>query len=77
MDAWREAAGWVNDQLSTRFGDGVKVVYHDLFDADCPALPQNAQLPLVMIDGSVVSSGSKLSVPLLRKAVEAHGTQRA
>jgi len=52
-------------------GDAVRVQYFDLFDPDCPALPDDAQLPLVMIEGEVVSSGGKISVPAIRKRIEA------
>ena len=58
-------------QLRVRFGDRVKVKYYNLFDVDCPPMPAEAQLPLVLIEGQVVSSGGKISVPLLRKKLEA------
>jgi hypothetical protein len=68
---WRSVSAYVADQLALHFGDGVRVVYHDLFDAGCPPLPEGAQLPLVLVDGAVVSSGGKLSVPTIRRAVAA------
>lgn len=77
---WRSVSAYVADQLPLQFGDGVRVVYHDLFDAGCPPLPEGAQLPLVLVDGAVVSSGGKLSVPAIRRAVAArasHGEVRA
>ena len=43
--------------------------YSDLFDADCPALPPEAQLPLVMVNGELLSSGDKIAVPAIRKQV--------
>ncbi len=70
-DTWRGMAKHAADQLMARFGDTVRVQYFDLFDPDCPALPDNAQLPLVMIDGEVLSSGGKISVPTIRKQLEA------
>ena len=70
-DTWREVAGWAEGQLKVRFGDAVQVKYYDLFDAECPPVPEDARLPLIMADGTVVSSGGKISVPALRRAVEA------
>ena len=72
-DTWREVARHTADQLIARFGDRVRVQYFDLFDADCPALPDGAQLPLVLIAGEVLSSGGKISTPAIRKRVEALG----
>lgn len=70
-DSWREVAAWVAGQLKTRFGEAVLVKYYDLFDAECPSLPPGAQLPLVLVDGDVVSSGGKISVPIIRRRIEA------
>ena len=75
-DTWREVAKHTADQLSVRFGSAVQVHYYDLFDADCPTLPDHAQLPLVLIDGEVLSSGGKISVPAIRKQIEALGVGR-
>ena len=72
-DTWRDIARHTADQLIARFGDSVRVQYFDLFDADCPALPDGAQLPLVLIAGEVLSSGGKISTPAIRKRVEALG----
>lgn len=68
---WRSVSAYVADQLALHFGDGVRVVYHDLFDAGCPVLRDGAQLPLVLVDGQILSSGGKLNVPAIRRAVEA------
>ena len=70
-DSWREVARWAQGQLKARFEDAVQVKYHDLFDADCPPIPADAQLPLVLAEGDVVSSGGKISVPAIRRAIEA------
>ncbi|CAG0937581.1 hypothetical protein TFLX_06522 [Thermoflexales bacterium] len=72
-DTWRDVAKHTADQLSARFGDRVCVRYFDLFDSDCPPLPDDAQLPLVLIEGEVLSSGGKISVPAIRKRIEALG----
>jgi len=69
-DSWRETAKWAEGQLEARFGEAVEVRYYDLFDADCPSLPEGAQLPLVLIEGEVVSSGGKISIPIIRRRVE-------
>ena len=72
-DTWRELSEWVAQQLTGRFGSAVRVTYFDLLDPGCPPLPPEAQLPLVLVDGEVLSSGGKISVPAIRKRVEALG----
>lgn len=72
-DSWREVAEWAAGQLKTRFGETVEVRYYDLFDAECPPIPAGTQLPLVLVDGEVLSSGGKISVPAIRKRVEGLG----
>jgi hypothetical protein len=69
-DGWREIAQWVGGQLRQRFGEGVHVQYFNLFDPDCPLIPPNAQLPLVLVNGEVLSGGGKISVPALLKKIE-------
>lgn len=70
-DTWRELSQWISRQLQTRHGNSVRVEYHDLFDPACPLIPPGAELPLVIAGGEVLSSGGKLSLPLIRHAVEA------
>ena len=70
-DSGRETANWAAGQLKQRFGDVVRVEYYDLFDPQCPALPPNAQLPLIIIEGEVISSGAKIPMPTIRKRLEA------
>lgn len=70
-DSWREVAAWVAGKLRTHFGEAVQVHYYDLFDDDCPLLPSDTKLPLVLVDGEVLSSGGKISVPAIRKHLEA------
>lgn len=72
-DTWRDVAKHAADQLRARFGDRVSVRYFDLFDPDCPPLPDGAQLPLVLLNDEVVSSGGKISTPAIRKRIEALG----
>jgi len=69
-DSWRDVANWAAGQLKTKFGDAVEIRYFDLFDADCPPMPAGAQLPLVLINNEVLSSGGKISVPAIRKKIE-------
>lgn len=69
-DTWREVAEWAAGQLRGRFGDAVQTVYYDLFDADCPDVPPNAQLPVILVDGQSISIGGKISIPAIRKKVE-------
>jgi disulfide oxidoreductase YuzD len=72
-ESWREVAEWTAEQLKNRFGDQVRVEYFDLFDAQCPAIPPDGQLPVVMVEGTVISSGGKISIPLIRKKIEELG----
>lgn len=72
-DAWREVAAWAAEQLTARFGDAVQVQYLDLFEPACPPLPPGAQLPLVLVNDEVLSSGGKISIPVIRKRLEALG----
>jgi hypothetical protein len=51
----------------------VAVHYYDLMDEDCPPLPPGVQPPLVLVDGEVVSSGGKVSVPAIRRKLEGMG----
>ena len=69
-DSWRDTAQWAEGQLKNRFGEAVQVKYFDLFDADCPPIPANAQLPLVLVEDEVVISGGKISIPIIRRRVE-------
>ena len=71
-DTWREVAAWATSQLEARFGDAVQVEYYDLFDPICPVLPPAAQLPVVLINGECLSSGGKISIPAIRKRLEAN-----
>ena len=69
-DTWRETAVWAGGQLRQRFGETVLVQYYDLFDPTCPRLPDGAQLPLVLINGEILSSGGKISIPAIRRKIE-------
>ena len=69
-DSWRDTAQWAEGQLKNRFGEAVQVKYFDLFDADSPPVPANAQLPLVYVEDEVVISGGKISIPIIRRKVD-------
>lgn len=73
QDTWRQTAAWVAGQLAAKYGESVQVDYYDLFDPGCPPLPPEAKLPLVLVNGEVLSSGEKISIPAIRKRVEALG----
>lgn len=75
QDRWRETADWAAAQLRVRYGDAVRVDYYDLFDPAAPPLPPQAQLPVVIVGGTVVSSGGKISVPAIRRHLETCGVQ--
>jgi hypothetical protein len=53
-----------------RFSKHVHMQYFDLFDPDYPSMPPGAQLPLVLVNGEVFSSGGEISVPALRRKIE-------
>jgi len=72
-DTWREVAAWAAGKLAARFSGSVRVDYFDLFDPACPPLPPGAQLPLVLVNGEVLSGGGKISVPAIRRRLEALG----
>ncbi|GAB4282789.1 MAG: hypothetical protein Kow0080_36780 [Candidatus Promineifilaceae bacterium] len=76
-ETWRDLAHWVAGQLKGRYGTAVTVTYYDLFDPNCPPLPPEAQLPLVLINGEVISSGGKLSMPAIRRHLDALGVSLA
>ena len=69
-DTWREIAEWAGGQLCQRFGERVDVRYYDLFDPACPPMPSGAQLPLVLVNSEVLTSGGKISVPVIRGKIE-------
>jgi hypothetical protein len=72
-DSWREIASWASRELERAFGGAVCVQYHDLFEADCPILPADAKLPVVLIDGEPLTIGEKISLPAIRKALVTRG----
>lgn len=69
-NSWQDVAEWVAERLKLRFGDMAHVQYFDLFDPQCPTFPRDAQLPVVLVDGILLSSGGKVSIPLIRQQIE-------
>lgn len=69
-ELWRDVAAWAEGQLQTKFGSRVSTRYFDLFDPDCPTFPPESQLPVVFVNEKVISSGGKISIPLIRKEIE-------
>jgi len=69
-DSWREVAEWLAGQIKARYGDLAQVNYFDLFDPNCPAFPSGAQLPIVKVEGRVISYGGKISLPLICKEID-------
>jgi len=74
-DTWREVAEWAAGQLKALFGERVQVQYFDLFDSDCPPIPSQAQLPLVLVNNDVLISGGKISIPIIRKRLKELGLE--
>jgi hypothetical protein len=70
-ELWRDVATWAGGQLEVKFGSKVTTRYFDLFDPECPTIPPGSQLPIVMVNEKVLSSGGKISIPLIRKEIEA------
>lgn len=76
---WAAAAGFVAKRLRERFGDEVDVAYADLFSPAMLARPEIEQmvvgraleLPLVVVDGAVLSAGGKLNVSAIERGVAA------
>lgn len=72
-DSWRTTAEWAAQKLTERYGDAVTLEYYDLFDPSCPPLPEHAQIPVILIDGSCFSVGSKISIPAICRHLESLG----
>ena len=75
--SWREIAAWVSRELDRAFDGAVRVQYHDFFEVGCPALPADAKLPIVLIDGEPITVGEKISLPLIRKTLVNRGVAMA
>ncbi len=69
-DSWRQVAEWAAGQLSVRYSNRVRVLYYNLFDPNCPKLAMDSQLPVVFVDDILMSSGGKISIPLICKKID-------
>jgi len=80
-DTWRKAAGWARQQLTARFGQQVTVEYCDLFSPEMDRFPEvmalvaagQGQVPLIFVGDELLSAGGKVSVPDIRRRLEALG----
>lgn len=80
-DAWRDVADWARGQLTARFGQQVSVEYYDLFSPEMDRFPEvlalvksgDGAVPLVFIGGELLSAGGKVSIPAIRRRLEALG----
>jgi hypothetical protein len=73
QETWRDLAAFTASKLALYFGDAARLSYYDLFDPTCPAIPQNSQIPIVLINGVLFSSGGKISIPAIRRHLEVLG----
>ena len=76
-ETWRDLATWLGSKLRARYGTAVTITYYDLFDPNCPPLPPDSQLPVVLVNGTLLSSGGKLSMPAIRRHLDLLGVQPA
>lgn len=82
-DDWRQAAAWARRQLTARFGQQVSVEYYDLFSPEMDRFPEvlalvkegSETVPLVFVGNEFLSAGGKVSVPDIRRRLEALGLQ--
>ncbi len=63
----------LNPEMIALYGEQVAVKYYDIFDPDCPSLPEGAKLPVVKINEEILSMGGKISMTLIRKKIESLG----
>lgn len=69
-ESWRELAGWVNGKLQVQYGESVQVQYFDLFDVNCPSLPEGSQIPLIFVNDELLSTGGKISLPMIIRKID-------
>ncbi|HHY76237.1 MAG TPA: hypothetical protein GX500_05605 [Firmicutes bacterium] len=75
-DLWRNVANQAQGQLARRFGERVVVEYYDLMSPEMDRFPEvlaqissGAQVPLVYVNGELLSQGGKVSVPAIAKHI--------
>ncbi len=69
-DTWTQVAKWVARQLAANYGNAVSTTYYDLFDPDCPKIPVDAQLPMVLLERQVLIACGKISIPIIRRYLD-------
>ncbi len=77
---WETATAMIRDRFAQRFGSQVSVDYVELFSPESfafPAVLEGIQreeycLPVVLVDGSVVSNGAKLNEGLIARNIREH-----
>jgi hypothetical protein len=77
---WAAAVGFIRDRLGRRFSTGVAVEHIEVFSqrsfefpAVLEAIQHGAALPIVQVEGEIVSQGGKLSESRIARAIEARG----
>jgi hypothetical protein len=77
---WSGAVAMVRGRLARRFGEAVSVEHVTVFSPRFFELPEVAaqveageELPIVLVGGTVVSRGGKLSEPRIAEALRAAG----
>jgi hypothetical protein len=73
QETWRDLAAFTASKLVIYFGDAVRLEYYDLFDPDCPAIPEKSQIPVILINGDLFSRGGKISIPAIRRHLDVLG----
>jgi disulfide oxidoreductase YuzD len=74
---WEMAAAFLRERLNQRFGSQVAINYVELFSPESFAFPavlegiqqEKNRLPIVLVDGSVVSDGTKINEGLIARHV--------
>ena len=69
-ESWRELAKWVNGKLQVQYGESVQVQYFDLFDVNCPSLPEGSQIPMIFVNDELLSAGGKISLPMILRNID-------
>jgi disulfide oxidoreductase YuzD len=75
---WETATGLLRRQLQRRFGEAVSVEYIELFSPRSLELPdvlqgigdESLRLPVVLVNGEVLSSGTKLNEGAIARSVD-------
>ncbi len=69
-DDWRNLAEWIGSKFDILYNGRVITIYYDLFDENHPLLPENAKLPVVIVDHEIFSMGGKIAMSLIRKKID-------